>query len=818
MRRFFLFLFFLSPLMPVFVEAQNESGIKGKLTDSAKMPLAGLNVMLLAANDSAETAKALTTRDGVFRFTGVAPGRYLVSAEGVGYLRVFSDPFEYQGVDLMLPTLAVKPQVRSMEEVKVVSRKQMFEQKADRIVVNVEAAPTNAGANILEVLEKSPGVTVDRDGNIGLKGKPGAQVYVDGKPTYLSGNELANMLRNMQAAQVDQVEIMTNPSSKYDAAGNSGIINIRTKKNRQKGYNGSLTAAYTQGRFARTNESVQFNLRNNRVNLFSNLGYNRRKTFSDLMLERTFRDRITGNTLSHFIQESNAVNRGESFNGKIGLDYSVSKKTTLGIAANAFSNPGRFSSLSDMNIYDAGMRLAGTTEGRLSNRERWRNLGLNLNLRHLLDSNGREITADLDRIRYNGVNDQILSTIYNDALGNRIGRTDTLLGDLPQTIGIQSGKFDYVHPLKKGAKLEAGLKGSFVETDNDARYDSLIDANKVPDVGRSNHFVYRERIYAGYVNYSRGLGKKWSTQLGLRLESTIAIGRQLTTGEDFERRYTQLFPTIFLQYTAGESNVLSMNYGRRIRRPDYASLNPFVTFIDRYTSERGNPNLQPELSQNLEFSHTWKGFLTTTLNYNRTREVIQQVLEQNEATNETYAIQSNIANQRQYGLSMMAFKQIGKFSGNLYANLYNNLFKGVIGDAAVEIGATTLVLSGSTSYRFGKGFTAELGGFYRTPAVEGVFQIRSLGVFNLGASKTMLKNKGTLTLNLRDVLWTQNARGSAKYGLVDATFHIFNDSRTVTLSFTYRFGKGQTSGGQRRRTGAAGDEQDRVKSGGGNRP
>lgn len=800
----------------IFVNAQNTPAITGKLTDESQKPLQGITVSLQSAADTGTLFTTVTLTNGLYRFNNLPKGSYRVVATGVGYRSTSSSVFVYEGSPLELPVLTLAADIKTLNEVTVTARKPLFEQKPDKMVVNVDASPSNAGASALEVLEKSPGVTVDKDGNISLKGKAGVQVFIDGKPAYLSGNELTSMLRNMQGAQLDQIEIMTNPPAKYDAAGNSGIINIKTKKSKQRGYNGVITAGITQGRYTRTNESLQFNYRNNKVNVFTNLGYSDRKSFQWIYINRTFVDRSTKDVRSIFEQESDMVHRHRSFNGKIGMDYFASRKTTLGWVLNGFSNPSTFRNTSDIRIYDHQMQPLGFTTGKVNNREKWQNFSTNFNLRHVFDSTGKEITADLDYIHYNGLNAQMLNNYYFDASQNVSNKADTLLGHLPQQIHIYSAKVDYVHPLKKGAKWEAGLKSSYVATDNNARYDSVVNNIVVPDIYRSNHFVYQEQINAGYVNYSRPLSKKWSAQLGLRLENTLARGTQRTTGEKFTRNYTQLFPTAFLQYTPGEQHSFQINYGRRIRRPDYSSLNPFMMFLDRYTFEQGNPLLQPQFSQNIELSHTWKGFLTTTLNYTRTNNIIQQVLEQNELTNETYITQANIASQRQYGVSVSAFKQVKNFGGNVFANLYNNLFKGLINNQYAELGATTLILNGNVNYRFGKGYTAELGGFYRTAGVEGVFRIQPLGMLNVGLSKNLFNNKGTLRLNVRDLLWTQNASGRIDYGLVNVYFRNRNDSRTATLSFSYRFGKGKVNGAPKRRTGGASDEESRVKTGNSN--
>ena len=796
----------------------NNGRVTGTVVDGSTKIVESATITLVRVLDSSVAKMSVANRSGNFIFEGVAEGNYFVSITAVGHQKGFSESFEINAskADITLKTIELIPVAKSIQAVTVVGKKPLIEQKLDRTIVNVEAAASNVGATALEVLEKSPGITVDKDGNISLKGKQGVQVYIDGRPSYLSGNDLANYLRNMNASQMDQIEIMTNPPAKFDAAGNSGVINIKTKKNKQLGYNGSVNLGYSQSRYARWNESINFNYRKNKVNLFANLGYSKRRTYNDLSIQRKFIDGGTKDITSHFAQLSQLRDMNESFNAKIGMDYFASKRTTFGIVLSGFNNPGSFKNNSDVFISDPGMIPVSETRASTANAQRWKNFSTNLNFRHEFDSTGREITADLDYLTYDNGNTLNLVNAYYSPDGMPILMPDTLLGFLPQNITIYSAKVDYVHPLKNGAKLEAGLKTSFVNTDNNAAYDSLLNGVKVRDIGRSNHFVYHENVNAAYLNYSRPLGKKFSAQLGLRLENTNAKGDQKSTNEKFKRSYTQLFPTFYLQYTANPKNTFAANYGRRINRPNYEDLNPFIIFLDRYTFEQGNPNLRPQFSHNIELSHTYNGFLTTTLNYTSTKDIINEVLEQHTDKNETFIKKSNIASQRQFGISMNAGKDLRKWwNANLWANVYHNMYEGTVNGDDFEANATTGQFNLSNQFKFNKGWGAELSGFYRTAGVDGVFKIGGFGMMNVGVSKQILKGKGSLRFSVRDLLKTQKINGSTKFSTIDATFQQARDSRVANLSFTYRFNKGKINN-SKRRTGGATDESNRVKSGGDN--
>lgn len=816
MRKFMTLLTVVLTTLSLVSFGQSNSGkVSGTVVDGSTKTIESATITLLRAKDSSVAKMSVANKEGKFLFDGVAEGKYFVSITAVGHQKGYSENFEINSTSasVVLKTIELIPQAKAIEGVSVTAKKPLIEQRIDRTIVNVEASVTNVGNSALEVLEKSPGVSVDKDGNISLKGKAGVVIYIDGRPSYLSGADLANMLRSMSASQLEQIEIMTNPPAKYDAAGNSGVINIKTKKNKQFGYNGSITAGYTQGRHARFNDNINFNYRNGKVNLFTNLSYNRNHRGEDLYITRNFVESGTKTLLSKFDQVSAMENQSHFYNAKVGLDYSAGKKTTLGVVVNGFYNPSTWKSNTTTDIFDPNDVLTSQARSSTRNDEKWKNFSTNFNMRTVLDSAGQELTADLDYIQYRSTSVQPLNSYYYDNAGHLL-HSDLLLGNLPQDITIYSGKVDYTLPLKKGAKFEAGIKSSFVKTDNNASYDSIQNGQVVHDYNRSNHFVYEENINAAYVNFTKPLNKKWNAQLGLRVENTNAKGNQLTTNIKFNRNYTQLFPTAYLQYTANERNQFVINYGRRINRPDYGDLNPFIHFLDRYTFEQGNPNLSPQFSHNVELSHTYKGFLTTTVNYSTTTDIIQQVLEQNEATNETFIKKANIASRNQIGLSVSAFKQINKWwSGNVYANVYNNHFKGVVNNDHIAIGNTGFMVQAQQQFKWGKGWGAEVSGFYRSKALEGVIFIQPIVQVNAGFSKQVLKNKGSIRLNVRDIFAGGVFKGYSKYSNVDAQFKDVNDSRAASISFTYRFNKGKLKAGSSRKNGGADDETNRVKAG-----
>lgn len=810
-------IFFLTVLISLASVAQTGAKVSGVVLDGQKAPMAAATVCLMTAKDSTLNKVVASLNMGGFVFENVAPGSYFILVSAVGHQKVSSDIFivTEQTPETALQAIVLPALEQGLETIVVTAKKPWIEQKIDRTIINVDASPTNAGNNALEVLEKSPGISVDKDGNISLKGKQGVSVLIDGRPAQLSGEDLANLLRNLNASQLAQIEIMTNPPARYDAAGNAGVINIKTKKEKKVGYNGSVTAGYSQGIYPRANQGGNFNYRKGKINLFTNISHSYRKNYSELDIQRKFKDPDSKELLSDFNQEARMKSTGHAYNGKLGMDYFAGRHTTLGFVVSGFSAPSTFTNNNLNKIMDAGGALNRTITAFAWQKEHWSNKNANVNFRHVLDSGGKELTADADYSVYRSENRLNLSNAYFDATGNTFQKTDTLYSNLPQKITIYSGRVDYVHPLKNNARFEAGLKSSFVKTDNDAILDTVHNGELIRDRSRSNHFIYEEKIYAAYVNLSGTITKGLTGQFGLRLENTNAKGRQLTSNQDFERQYTQLFPTAFLQYQFNEKNTLGLNYGRRIRRPDYQDLNPFFEYIDRYTYKQGNPDLKPEFSNNLELAHTYNQFLTTTINYTLTSDILQQVIEQNESTNETYVKNANVARQRQYGVSVSAnFKITPWWSANLYANAFNILFEGVVNNQAVSVGGNTLQFNGSQQFKISKTLSAELNGWYRTAGVDGVIRTRPVGVLSVGFSQQLWNGNGVLRLGVNDVLKSQEFNVTSRYGNVDAQIQQRRDSRTVNLSFTWRFAKGKIAPSKKSSRSSAADEQQRVGVGG----
>ena len=766
--------------------------------------------------DSTLHKVAITDKLGIYEFENIKSGNYRISVTSTGFEAVFIEPFLLLNESIKeIPAIKLQPSSKSLSGITVQARKPLVENKIDKMVVNVDAAITNAGATAMEVLEKSPGVTVDREGNISLKGKQGVIVLVDGKQTYLGGQDLANLLRNMPSSQLDQIEIMTQPSAKFDAAGNSGIINLRTKKSLQNGFNGTINLSYVQGKYPKSPNSVNFNLRKGKINLFTSLSYSYWTGFNDQTLLRKFKDE-NGQLVAEFDQKAYTTNENTNMSGRVGLDYSVNKNTTVGFQINGIYNPRSSEVNGQSDIYNGTGVLDSFNLSSNHASDKWKNYGANFNFRKVLSTTGKELTADLDHIVYLSRNQQRAVNTNMLADGSMSGDPFLLNGDLPSEINIYSGKIDYVHPFAKDAKLEFGGKTSYVETDNNAKYttyDYSVPGWK-DDNTRSNHFIYEENIHALYGSFSKKINR-WGFQLGMRMENTNARGNQLgnTLQKDtsFKKSYTEFFPTAFLSFAGNDKNNFGLSYGRRIERPNYQDMNPFQYFLDQYTYRQGNPNLNPQFTHNIELSHNYNSFLNTTLNYTVTTDILNDILKQNDETKVTYQTKENVAKRRNIGLAISFNKNITKWwTSNVYVNVNNSHYQGIVDGADLNVKLTSFMGHTTQIFRFAKTWSAEVNGFYRTKTLEtGVFLIEPMGVVSFGISKQIFQNKGTIKINAIDPFYIQRAKVIIDYGNIDTYVTNQWDNRRVAISFSYRFSKGQNVQ-QRKRTTSSAEEQNRV--------
>ncbi|MGB8190614.1 MAG: outer membrane beta-barrel family protein [Chitinophagaceae bacterium] len=801
------------------VRAQDSSfTIKGVVMDVNSKTIDGATVYLTRAKDSGLAKTAITDSSGKYEFENLKEGMYMLSVSNIGFRPFKSQQITLgqQGQLVEVPTIQlITNEGNMLQEVSVVSKKPFIERKIDRTIINVDARISNAGANALEILEIAPGVRVGEDGTINLKGKSGVAIFIDDKPSYLSANDLVNYLRSLPAGTLDKIEIMTNPPARYDASGNGGVINIRLKKNTVRGFNGSVASSYGQGRYWRASQTLNFNWRRNKVNIFGNLGYadNTRLLTFDMVRQYQNPDESLNSEIRTF---SDNKSRSKAATYRLGMDLYATKRTTWGVVLSGAVNPAPKKINGSNYIYSEGLTLDSAIITNNEFKDKWDNTGLNLNMRHQLDNAGENITLDVDYVRYNTSSDQVfVNDIHASDLTFK--SRQKVLAYLPAKINIYSAKTDYTRPFKSGYEFEAGLKTSIVKTDNIAEY--FTDENGVVaiDYNNTNRLIYDENINSAYANLRKGF-KRVSFQAGLRFENTIAKGHQLGNAvkpdSSFKRNYSNLFPTFYVSYkldSAG-SKQLVLSYGKRIRRPYYKDLNPFLYFIDKFSYDGGNPFLKPTISHNTELNFNYKEWFSAGIMHSYRKDFITGG---NERVGDVLIDRpTNAASFRSVGMNIELNLQPAKWwSTRFYGDVMNDKFKGQLYSAFIDTTATSFVLSLDNQFTFKKGWSGEITAFYRSRFVEVQNATDGFGHVNLGVRKSVLKNLGALRLSVRDIFQTIKYKTEINnIRLVKQTYQNTLDTRVITVSFSYRFGQAVKGQPRNRNSGGAEQEKNRVKT------
>ena len=770
-------------------------------------------VMLYRQADTTLVKGDFSDENGAFRFESLENDTYFLQVTQVGLADLVIPDIQLKSSNatIDLGTLRMAEAAQQLAEVVVAVKRPFVQRQADKLIVNVENSSVAAGNNALEVLRRAPGVTVDNNDNISLRGRQGVIVMIDGKQTYLSMTEVATMLKNMPSESIQTIEIITQPSAKYDAAGNAGIINIRLKKNKNQGLNGSVTAGGGLGLvwfdrpYEKANANLNLNYRKGKFNVFGNYSLWHGDGANRLGLERTV---VFQDTTTYFDQHSvmEHLNNSHSFKG--GIDYNLTERQTIGLQVSGIMDKETAELANTSDIYSNGA-LSGGLNVYNKRPGDWNNFTYNLNYRATFDTLGRELSADADYAYYNGNSFDNIVTTYLDEEGVSYAE-EPLRSEVPIMVDILAFKADYSHPFKSGFKLEGGAKVSFVTTDNNVRFELLQDNDWIIDSTKTNHFMYEENIAAAYVNAARQF-EKWGFQAGLRAENTQSVGNSVTLSKVVDREYLEFFPTLSLQYTLSEKHQFGLNYSRRIDRPSYQDLNPFVYFLDPFSYVQGNPFLNPMFTHSIELSHTFLGAMNTSLSYNRTEDYITQVTIQNDTTKTTIATNYNLDTYHNISLNISTPVPVTKWwmmQTNLNVNFKS--FQAEFLGARLDNHGFTANGYLSNEFTLPKGFTVELSGWYQSPEVDGIFVGRSMYMADFGLSKKVLKDMGTFRINLNDIFNTGRWRGSTTYENMDLKVNSKWESRRVNVSFSYRFGNQNVKGPQRRSTGSE-DERNRVK-------
>ena len=787
--------------------AQKKGNITGKIVTETNEPLPYSLVKLVNTADTTKTIEVSADLDGLYQFINVSEGQYLLRVKMVGYQAYSGREFSFLGSSLRLPDVKMQSTSKQLKEVSVVGQKPFVERKADKTVLNVENNITAAGNSVLELLEKAPGVTIDRQTDqIKLNNKAGITVMVDGKTNYLSGADITTILSNMTSDQVASIELITNPSSKYDAAGNAGIINIKLKRNKNFGTNGSTvlntgwgTVKNGPNNLYRHSANLNLNHRTEKWNIFGNTTYNTRSGFNETLLTRTANTPAMRTT---FDQSFNRKQKSPGYSAKIGADYYASKKTVLGAMIDFANIKNELIGLSnaDVNEYQSNTHTLSYIKQNNGNNSKMQNVTANFNLKHDLPKEEANITFDVDYANYTmDRNDRFDARYLNTALQET--KSSNLRNIVDAKIDVIAAKTDFSWPFSKTLKFEAGLKSSFVNTNNDFVSEQLSNGSWSDVLGRSNLFIYKENINAAYTNLSKNW-KKWELQLGLRAEHTHSKGHSVTSNKIVDRNYVSLFPSIFLKQELNKNHSFNYSYSRRIDRPSYQQLNPFVQYLDPYTIDSGNPYLNAQFTDNFEFAYNFKEF-SLSFNYADVRGMITQVSRQNDATRQIEVQRQNFGHANLYNANLFVPLKITKqwsMQNNLSAN-YQNYEDGTLVGAQFQKSKVSFNFNTSQSFTFSKTFRAELSFWYDSPKIRGVEETTiAQYALNLGVQKSLMQNRIKLRLSVDDILNTNYWEGRMKYQNVDMyiTNHYVN--RRASFSFNYSFGNQQVKSARNRKT------------------
>jgi iron complex outermembrane recepter protein len=791
--------------------AQAPSKISGTVTDNKNNPLKAITISLLNAKDSSLVKADVTDAAGKFDIATTKAGDFLLKFSGIGHETKYSKNYTItDGQTINADAISLAEASKNLQGVTVVSKKPMIEVKADKTVFNVEQSINAQGSDALELLRKSPGVQVDNNDNISMKGKTGVRVYVDGKMMQLDTKDLAAYLKSINSNDIEAIEMISNPSAKYDASGNAGIVNIRLKKNKKFGTNGSANLGFVQGFTPKGNGSINLNYRDKKVNIFGNAGGNIGINRNSIELYRIQNDSL-------YDQASIMRNEDKSMNVKVGADFFINNKNTIGVLATTNFANSTANNAGNTNIYynpsNTFVKKLDATNNIPGNRT---NANFNLNYRYA-DTSGREINFDTDYGMFRGTGRSYQPNIYRDKnnieLYSVINRNYT-----PTDIDIFTAKIDIEHKLGKG-KLGYGAKTALVTTKNTFDFFNEIGGVSIKQLSRSNNFTYKENVNAAYANYQRQLNEKWSMQTGLRLEQTNSDG-DLTRADGIiqadnrvKRNYVNLFPSAALTWNINQKNSLNLTYSRRIDRPTYQDLNPFENKLDELTFEKGNAFLRPQYTDNVEMTHTFMGFINTTIGYSFVKDFATQATDT--SGNTTFVQQKNLAQQEIVSFNIGAPTPIKKW-WNGYVNFWFNkqFYEGFIGNNKIKEQVPSFGAYVEQSFSLGKDYSAEISGWFNGPSVwGGSWKTKPMGSVDLGVQKQFLNKAATLKIAATDIFFTAPWKAESNFGGLYIRGGGAWESQTFRVSFNYRFGSAQIKSARERRAGSEAEAR-RIKGGG----
>ena len=812
MKQISLITFILLTLISNASFGQTNGQVRGEIKDNSKKSIPAVTVTLLRTKDSTSVKTSVTDKDGKYGFNNVPFDSYQIRTSAIGYAATGTEKFTLSEKEpaVTLQPIEIKEESKMLGTVTVKAQKPMIEIKADKTVLNVVGSINAVGSTAMELLEKSPGVRVDKDDNISMNGKNGVKIYIDGKPSQMDGKDLAAILKGMPSSDIEAIEIITNPSAKYDASGNAGIINIRLNKNKGFGLNGNAAFTSTFANTPKYNGSLGINSRSRFVNIFGNYSYFTGDYNNSL---EVYREQDSKGVLNTYEQHNRMTDHNYNNSFKVGTDFFISKKSTLGVLLNANLIQGPWDNASRTSISSQGGKIDSILIASNRIEQKRNNLNYNINYR-FADTSGRELNVDADYGTFDSRANSYQPNKYTNADETKILNEKNYRNNTPSNIKIKSIKADYEQKLW-GGKLGAGFKLSQVRTDNNFVFYNVIENINQLDTNQTNQFRYKEDVNAAYVNFNKTI-KKWSLQFGVRMEQTHASGDLIAlkgeSGKKVDTTYLNFFPSGGVTLNVNKNNSLGVTYSRRIDRPSYQDLNPFEFKLDELTYQKGNPFLKPQYTDNVQLIHTFKQFLTTSLGYSHVRDFFTQVTDTTGGS-KTFVINKNVATQNIYSINISAPLKIKKWwNGYASINAYHSQFKGQFDNGNLNVGTTSVSMYMQHSFTLSDKWSTELSGFYNAPNVEGTTRSNAMWKMDWGVQKKILDQKGNIKLSVNDIFNSMKWGGTVNFGGVNMRMQNKWESQQLKLAFTYRFGNKNVKSARERNTGLE-DEQRRIKSG-----
>lgn len=788
-----------------------QSSISGKIADSKEEPLTGAVAELRNSTDSSLVKVNVADADGKFSFVNIKQGEYFLKATLIGFTSFRSEVFSFDGIsEKKIPSIQMNSSSITLQEATVTGIKPLVEVRSDMTVFNVENSINSTGNTAYELLQKAPGVVVDNNDNVLLKGRGGVLIQIDGKDTHLSQEELSDYLKSIQSVDVESIELISNPSSKYEAQGTAGIINIKLKKNKNFGTNGTVSAGYSTGAYSKYNTSLSVNNRSKNLSIFTSYSNNWGKRKNEFYLYREQNPYI-------FDASSIFYRWGLNHNYKAGADLTLNTKNSIGIMAN-----GNYSDIIGANVSrniinsfathqpDSILKSDQKIDG-FSN-----NMNLNLN-HHYSDTSGHDLSTDFDFGLYDGTRNNNQPNIYVlpdyvTELSSNFNRFSTLT-----TIKIYTLKSDYSQKFLKG-KIGTGYKVSLVNTDNTYNFYNINGNTETLDNSRSNHFVYTENVYALYVNYQRTINK-FDFQAGIRMENTQSEGDLKSAADNtgdanVKQNYVDFFPSGGITYNANKDNTFGLIYSKRIDRPNYQELNPFEYKLDELSFRKGNPFLDPQYSDKIELSHTFKYATTSSIGYSNTVDFFAQITDTLPG-GRSRLTSKNLATEKTLSFDLSSSLQPLKWLGiYFHFGIYNQKYKADFGGTkTINTSVTNFNLYAQNTIKLPYSVTFEISGWYNSAGVwGGAYVTEPQGSLDLGLQKKLFSDQATLKLTVTDIFQTAPWDSRNVYAGIVIRAHGNWESHQLRAAFTWRFGNKQMKN-LRQRT--AGSESELKRIGGG---